>query len=265
MRKKTLVILSSVGFLALGIVSILHAARQPVHGQSGPEHRDPFATLNNKAVAAKGGDETAIGEVADEIFKSFGVGSLESSALAPLRDRLVRSEVAYRRTGKGSVRGNKVVQAINQFADRLGAPSYARTGLLQVRYLRNSLQVLLPNFIGQELSKASGKSPINPEMSPLEATGLTLLMLYQKVYNEEYQLTPDEWSNLRYQQDLAKWHARKNGSRPPEEKTSKMVASIERPKTAEMKHVLAHAVENSGPGGLAALANSLLDTIGISR
>src|SRR2546426_727922 len=192
MGKKTLVILSSLAFLALGIVSILPAARQPVQGQSGPDRSDPFASLNNKASAAKSGDETAIREVADEVFKTIGLDSLDPDLSAPFKDRLVRAEVDYRRTGKGGVHENKVAQAINQLADRLGAPSYARTGLLQLRHLRVSLQVPLSNFIAQVPSKGSGKATINPEMSPLEAAGLTLLMLYQKVHNEDYQLTPEE-------------------------------------------------------------------------
>jgi hypothetical protein len=263
MSKHIKLIVSLLVLLGSGITLMWSSNLSRVRSQSG--RNDPFASLDYKAQAAKSGDKAAVRELADEVFKRFGLADVDSGALAPLKDRLARAEVDYRRSGKGGVRENKVMQTVNELADSLGAPAYAKVDLLQVRYLRTNMIVSLSNFIGQVSIGGDGKSSVNPEMSPLEAAGITLLLLYQKVYNEDYQVTPEEWRDIRYKQELAKWQAHKNGSPPPEEKVPKNVAKVESLRTAELKQVLARAAQSMGPGSLMTVAHRSLDTLGIPR
>jgi hypothetical protein len=72
-------------------------------------------------------------------------------------------------------------------------------------------------------------------MSPLEATGLTLLLVTQKLANEDFQVTPEEWTARRHQKAVAKWRAHRNGIPAPIEESTKAVARVESARTKELK------------------------------
>jgi hypothetical protein len=80
-------------------------------------------------------------------------------------------------------------------ADKLGAPSYAKTSLPQVRLLRMRLALTSPAFMGTGLGRQhmnTGES-VNESMSPLQAVHLLQTLIDQKLINPEYQLEPSEW------------------------------------------------------------------------
>ncbi len=104
-----------------------------------------------------------------------------------MKDRLARAEMHYRATGEGGVPEENVAMMVNDLATKFGAPEYAKTDRDQARFLRVRMMADLPNFAGQDVKESS----INPVMSPLEGTAVAMALLQQKLYNEEFQVTPE--------------------------------------------------------------------------
>lgn len=98
------------------------------------------------------------------------------------------------------MRESNVVEAVNGLADKFGAPDYAQTTELQVRTMRASLRRYLPNLVAVETlpARMGLRQPVgtgmNPEVSPLEAAFLTLMAVQQKMLNDDWQQTPEEWA-----------------------------------------------------------------------
>ena len=122
----------------------------------------------------------------------------------------------YRFTRRSSIsQGGRSVDeerrsVVNEYAANL-AHLYAKTSALQVRYLRATLVRGYPNFIAQpRLGEKEGLeqevgSSINSMMSPLEAAFVTAVLLQQKMLNEEYQKTPQEWADSMRATQLEEW------------------------------------------------------------
>lgn len=162
--------------------------------------KSPFTpgSLEEKARKAKDGDEDAIRDLADEVFYRYGQ-MLPTEVADKVKDRVVRAEVEYKKNGKGSVRETDVVKAVNFLAEKFNAPEFAKTDLRQVKVLRARLRPGLPSFIAPDPEEKKGLKkklgePMNPEVSPVEATCLLLVMLNQKALNDEFQQTPEEFA-----------------------------------------------------------------------
>ncbi len=227
------------------------------NGSSNAQAR--FASFNSKARLAKSGDERAVRDLADQVFTEFGYSEV-AGALSLFKDRLVRAEVNYRRTGNGGIPERNVVRMLNGLSKKLGAPDYARVSVRQVRYLRVNLLPVFPSFIGRSSTKQSDKSIINSEMSPLEATGLTLLLVTQKLGNEDFQVTPEEWTAKQYQKTVAKWEAHRNGIPAPMEESTRAVARVETGRTKELKAVFLNRAADVLPS-----IDRSLEALGIPR
>ena len=260
---KPIKIIVPVLLLALGIALLWTYGDSPVEGQSDPNivARATIASFNSKVKAARSGDSAAVNQLAEGVFQQFGspeLGRIPGS----IRDRLVRAEITYRQTGKGGIAEPNVARAINGFAKQVNAPDYAAVNTAQVRYLRVKMMAVFPDFITQSTSK---ELAVNAEMSPLEAAGITMLLIYQKVSNEDFQVTPQEWLVSRYKQNLANWQAFKSGNPRPAESGTKFAMQVESTRTQELRQVITTAARELGPDALLTLAESSLDTLGIPR
>lgn len=193
MKKRTKVLLMMFSLaLLLGVIWF----------SSGPvaKSKAPFSpgSLEEKARKAKGGDEDAVRDVTDQIFYLYGQ-VLPPEVADEVKERVVRAEIDYQKNRKGGVRETNVVEAVNFLAEKFHAPDFAKTDHRQVKVLRARLKSQAPSFFAPDAENKKGLKkklgePMNPEVSPLEATGLTLAMLTQKVLNDEYQQTPKEFA-----------------------------------------------------------------------
>ncbi|HEX8117823.1 MAG TPA: hypothetical protein VF521_11175 [Pyrinomonadaceae bacterium] len=219
-----------------------------------------FSRITEKARAARGGDEAAVRGLADEVFDTVvGGNEIAAAATDGLKERVVRSELEYRKGKRKGVDEIEVVKVINGLAKKYGAPDYAKTDQREVRQLRVSMLTTEGDFIARGKNDGKGKKKkkgdsIGSEMSPLEAVYVTADMMKQKMYNEDYQLTQDE--------RRARWAERHSGV------TKKCSGAdcakvLDTPRYEEMRAIGRKAAE-SGADALDT-AHHVLDILGIDR
>ena len=233
---------------------------------SGPvaKGKSPFVpgSLDEKAHKAKSGDEDAVRDLADEVFHRYG-RLFTSGVTGDVKDRVVRAEMEYRKSGKGGVRETHVVNAVNFLAGKFDAPDYAKTDHRQVRVLRARMSWQAPAFFAPDpdgrkgLKKKIGQQ-MNPEVSPLEAVCLMLVMLDQKALNEEYQQTPKEFATK---------VRRKPSWLEPETRGPAFVANDPRniEKTREIMRTVEKGAANMKLADAFNLSGDTLDKLGIKK
>jgi hypothetical protein len=141
-----------------------------------------YRCLDRKALLAQSGDPAAVRELADAVVEFNGTGGAPAAVLDQFEARLAQAELTYRRGGKDGIPVGNIVRALNNLGQKLKAPDYAKTDAGEVELLRGVARSEMPHFI------ASGSKAL----SPLEAGYLTHLLLYQKIFNETFLLTPAE-------------------------------------------------------------------------
>jgi hypothetical protein len=198
-RRNVTVLLLLVLCAALGVLGLSPETR--VRGQAEVDRNqahNPLLRINEKAKLARGSNEAGIQALTDEVFSTLNFDQAPAGMDEAIKERLVRAEINYRMgQSKGSASEFRVVHMVNLLADRLGAPSYVRTNVFEVRRLRmnllpytSDLQTNLRVKDEKELKKVDGS------MSPLEAFFIATSLVQQKMYNAEFQLTNDEWIAL---------------------------------------------------------------------
>ena len=148
--------------------------------------RPSLAVIDDQAGTMRDSADPAV--IRPLIESLFGF-SLFSSAPKSFRDRLLTTEVNFRKNRMGIGNG-ALVKAVNGFALTTSLPRYSSAIPEQVVALRLKLLKYFPNILG---SLAGGGSPGYQTMSPIGAFFLADLLLRQKLTNPAYQVTPDEW------------------------------------------------------------------------
>jgi len=216
--------------------------------------------IEEKARKAKTNDEASVRELADAVFDYVG-SPIPSTISADMKDRLVNAEMRYRGGGK-AVTESHIVHTINELAEKLQAPEYAKTSLLQIRVMRARLALIYPNFIAQDAEdKEKGVhkkvgDKMNPHVSPLEAAFIVMLMAQQKMSNEEWQKTPDEFPQSMHSKRYVEHE-------PKSPHLSGQPHNIE--KRREMWNLVTRGLSGLGASAIRDLAQSSLDTLGIER
>jgi hypothetical protein len=260
------------GFPSLLIVCILvigvgwqtsHPATQK--GDSKKPMHNQVEEAAKKAKNSK--DEKAVRELADAVFDYAG-GQMPASVSDGIKDRLVRAEMNYRK-GKKGIREEDIVRTVNELADTMSAPAYAKTSKLQVKVMRVKLMGDHPSFIAQErdekkkgLKKEVGDT-INPEVSPLEGAFITMMMIQQKVLNEDWQKTPEEYAanlNTKRQKEVK---SAAGGQELKGRLVARRAKNIE--KVNEMMETINKGLGRLGVAGSLDLVDKSLDTLGIER
>ncbi|MGO9642296.1 MAG: hypothetical protein ACLP1Y_13455 [Candidatus Acidiferrales bacterium] len=157
--------------------------------------RSPHKTIEVAAAKESPDDEDSIGNVVDAVLNFPHICRLPDPLEAMIRSRLVSAEISYlRKTGPG-VREEDVVDLLNDFADRFGAPEYAKTSLAQVRFIRMKLAIGEPLFMGSGTAVTPSRvgGSVSPVMSPTQAAHLILTLVDQKFMNSEFQVSPEKW------------------------------------------------------------------------
>lgn len=171
---------------------------------------EPRAKLARIAKATKGIDPIAIRELTDEAFNAFALPEVPVFTQEAMKERVVRAEVNYRKGADKGISEVKVAKTVNELADKLEIPDYAKVSPAMVRLVRVGLMLELPNFIAQDppatkKPKKKVGSSINPLMSPIEATAITMFLLQQKMLNDGFQVSHKEFFANLHEQQLQKW------------------------------------------------------------
>ncbi len=240
------------------------ASLNTVHGLSRGEAAatartsKPLASLNDKARAAKSGEEAAVRGLADEIFSQFDTEHAPAGLDDAIKDRLVRAEVNYRSSHGQGISDAQVVRMVNRLTHEIGAPSFARTDVFELRRLKTGLLPYTSDLQSRAAGNAVGpKDPQASSMSPLEATYFAVLLVQQKRSNPEYQLTHDEWVNLHGGKRKDKANAKFN------DKIKERRNDATR--TDEMQKAFEDGLAKKSIGELLELPATLLDTLGVAR
>jgi len=181
---------------ALVIATVLAFGGRQASGQN--ETTGSISRINDKAAMLNTADETQVRDFAEEVFKAFGLDEAPLEITESVKDRLVRAELNYR-SGRGKpISEFGVVRMVNMLADKLGAPAYAKTNVFEVRRLEMNFLPFLSKLIGNKPVGGPSEpkpvgSSINPTLSPLEAITIAGLLIQQKRFSPEYQMTQDEW------------------------------------------------------------------------
>jgi hypothetical protein len=200
--------------------------------------------IDHKAWIARNNDPGAILELTKTIFSFSGVSAVPEGVLNQFEERLVRSELKYRLERKDGISDDDIVRGVNNLATKLHAPNYAMAYSSEVRLLREDSRSGLPHFI----------SPENQPMSPLEATYMAERLIYQKILNETFLLTPEERASVESK--------KAPGERPIELGSPYQVAVPPR-----VKEMMAFARETGAMNHtrLIEMGHQLLDDLGIER
>src|SRR6266540_1240399 len=204
---KRLKVISIISLSVFGSLTIWLTTHWLVRGQSRqntPSYLpQPYARVNEKAGAVKGGDERAIRELADAVLLLTIGDRVPSVFVSPYKERLIRAESNYRRGQKEGIPETNTVSVIDQLVRELSAPEYAKTDEDQVHDTRLAISSLMPHFIVQRPLRSGEKSSngppytVDPTMSPLEAVYVTRFLIMQKETNESSLITPTERADLR--------------------------------------------------------------------
>ncbi len=265
---KRIVFFSIILASILGLGAVLLASSPPAQGYAQRKSKEgnnglkSLSRLNERARAAKGGQEGAVRALANDIFDTFGMRTESNAVMHPFQERIIQAELSYRNGTGQKIPEIKVVRMINGLVRKIGAPDYARTDLGEVRRLRMGLLTYLPALVEGEgkSSKREVGSSIDRSMSPLEAVYVTLLMLQQKQHNDEYQLSPSERTAARANNGKVRQEASNRRQTEPQ-----LILRQATPREEEIAQVIRQGLAKKNSDELMKLANKSLDILGIGR
>ncbi|MGH9971840.1 MAG: hypothetical protein ACREBG_29170 [Pyrinomonadaceae bacterium] len=193
----------------------------------------------------------AVRTLAATVLQDFGLDDLPAEITEDARERLVTAEINYRQGQGGAIAETNVVRLIDEFATTWNLPAYARTDVLELRRFRVSLVPLMPDLATRD----SSQSLISSNMSPLEATYITLLLIEQKTINPEYQQTPQERA--------ARKKPEKGSSSKPE--SFFRVQGERENEMAQLMSDIEKQVEGLKPSNTVAIISRALDALGVAK
>ena len=206
---KRLMIIPIFFLVVLGSLTLWVTPHWLVRGQSqqdtGPSAQlsRSYTQVDEKASAIRGADEGPIRELADAVLLSVMRNKVPSALVSPYRERLVRTEINYRKGQKAGIREVNIVRVIDELAQELNAPEYARTDEDEVRETRLAISYMMPHLVvpqplgAEEQSSMGLPYTVSPTMSPLEAVFVTHFLIMQKEINESSQITPAERADVK--------------------------------------------------------------------
>ena len=147
--------------------------------------RDVFVMMEGRALAAKTDDQAEVTRLVDEAFRR----TIFNSAGRPLRDRVVATELAFRRGTQRGISVDTVAHNTNRLLTLMAAPAFMHTSDPQVRLFRSFLRTHIPDLGHARAITTSESGP----MSPFEAAFLVMSLATQKVLNPQYRVPPATW------------------------------------------------------------------------
>ncbi|MEP6912723.1 MAG: hypothetical protein ABI923_08210 [bacterium] len=241
---------------ALVTGAVFVAGGRLVRGQSqsnATENSHSLARINDKAGRITGSDEAAIRSLTDEVFNGFDSSQAPAGTVDAIKERLVRAEINYRAgVGKG-VSEFGIVRMHNLLAGKLGVPDYAMTNVFEVRRFEMNALPYIPNLIGRSNAAKAIGSSFNATLSPIQAFSIATLLMQQKLYNEDYQVTQAEWV------------AKHGGNHATKEKNPSNGGKSEKPRSREIDEAIERGAGSLRSAELLNLPGAALDALGIER
>jgi len=242
----------SVGLLWLSEGNTAQAENTP-----NPEH--PFATLNQKAKNARAGNRADVDDLVNEAISVSGItNELDGFSTDSIKERVGRNESRYRSGQADGIPEGKIVRTVNGLAKKLNLPDYARTNAYEVRKLRLSLLPNFPQLIGQKTQNSQPLTvgaKLDSQMSPAEAVFVLAMMIQNKRFNEEYQVTNSE--------RLSKWKET-HDHHPKKPKKSDSQDSVSN-RNSEMRTALENGADSLSTSDALKLSDITLNTLGIEQ
>jgi len=148
--------------------------------------------IEEQANLARKGSEAAARNATIQILQGVGVIPELANAFG-FQERIVQAEVSYRKGNHGPIHESDIVKAVNNLASSLNAPAWAQTSLVEVRRIRMYSLPMYGSMFANTKPGPDGKvSLLSPDMSPLEGMHLALILIQQKLYNQNYQFSTKE-------------------------------------------------------------------------
>jgi len=271
-NKKIAVSLLVFCFLVIGTTWVsksgrVHSASQSVKSapQTKPEvqPKSGVERINDKAKAVKGGADTdAIRGLTDEIVSQYGGDSAPPDVAASFKNRLVNAEEDFHNGNHKGISDTDVARAVNGFVTKFKTPEYSRTSPSEVKEIRGRLLTVLPDFVGRG-RVVNGRASIKArgariaDMSPVEAAYTTMAVVYQKMYNPDFQLTKTERS--------ASWIEKHSRTPRTVGKASSQPSATAIARQHEMEGVLQRVATTTSLQDLVSLPDKVLDVLGVER
>jgi hypothetical protein len=251
-------------FLSISLVVVLMAAvfflqRDAVEAKDGFKGPHPLAGINQKAKDVRSGNSSDANAYVAEILKVAKVESelpqIAGVATSTIVDRVANAELNYRDGRSEGIDESRIVRTVNGLALRLGLPEYAYTDVYEVRRLRLMMLPNFPEIIGRKSASQpalTAGSTFDSKMSPAETLLIFTMMLQQKQYNPEFQLTRGE------RQDLwSEIHDRRPGR--------DFEPNVARNRNVEIQTALRRSGESMRTSDLLSLSDITLNTLGIEH
>jgi hypothetical protein len=263
MKKRYMSIGSLILLAVLGGSAVWSMSGSAAHSTppkaAADEEPNPLVKINQRARAAKNGDEAATRELVDEIFRSVDFAQQFGELDDSIKDRLVRAQLNHKKSnGNSSCSEQRVVHAVNLLADRIGTPAYTRTNVFEVRRLRANLLLYTSDL--QERRNKNGLRKGQKQdvmMSPVETFFVAVTLIQQKRHNPEFQLTNDEWIALHGGKRIA------GGDKKFDEEMQQRHLNSAR--TEEVRQAVQKGIMSMSPMDMLQLPDELLNTLGIER
>ncbi len=238
--------------------------------QSSSNLSNPYKTLDRAAKDASAGDDSSVRALSEAVF-SFPrmLGRMPEVIENPVKDRLIEAELSFRRGAHAGVREEDIVKLVNSMADKLQAPSYAKTSIKQVRVLRMQLVLASPVFMGQALTLpgASAGDSVRSTMSPFQAAHLLNSLIDQKLINPAFQLEPKDWeaSQASVEMDRIKAGQEKLRSAQNASDQSPRVSLTTHRRNRDLHNKILQASSNLSLSDAIALVDEALTTLKLNR
>lgn len=266
MNKNMKVVISLLAFffLVIGITWVSKSAKVHSESQQQSEIRTKSGVerINDKAKAVKGPDKASIRGLTDEIMSQYGWDNAPSAVTGSIKERLVSAEEDFQKGNHKGISEVEVARAVNGFVTKFKTPDYSRTSPSEVREVRGRLLTVLPDFVGRGRVE-NGKSEFKKrgatiaEMSPVEAVYTTMAVVYQKMYNPDFQLTQTE--------RRASWIDKHSKSPRSAGKADSQPSATATARQQEMEGALRRVATTTPLQDLFSLPDKVLDVLGIER
>lgn len=239
----------------------LTAAQRNVIANNSPS----WERVDSAAANATTGDTTAIGVLADEVLAHHNIDQSMGPVRSTIKNRLVLAEIEYHKGNSEGLTEDGIVRTVNGLAKRFNAPSYAFTDVEEVRKIRLKMLTLYPNLMGRgpASTRDDSKPHFDKQMSPIEAFHTTATLIAQKVFNPEFQITPEE-------KQAALQKSRKTSLvaghlTPVTDNISVSSTTHNTGRTEEMLNLIHQGSTSTSLAGMLDQANQSLDLLGIKR
>jgi hypothetical protein len=149
--------------------------------------------VGKMATLARRGDANGIAQLSYAIFDRVGLPLDVANALH-YTQRVAQAETDYRNGSQPPVHAEDLVNAHNGFVRALSLPEWTSTDVKEMQMLRMQFAARYPQLLGNHAlaGKDDKLQILSNDISPAEAVFLSTSLIYQKLFNAEFQMTQAE-------------------------------------------------------------------------